>query len=168
MASPDSPPSDRSSDASEASPGPFSSLRPADLRGTAQLATEATLETTRLVEAVHASVLACLKPGSTDVRPRTAGLTGWIYRTVRRIARLSGYGTTWALGAVEQVTRPTPPADAEARQWVLSALNGVLGDHLAASGNPLARSFSLRTLDGRRVDGTVPDASVDSVAPADD
>lgn len=159
MASLDSPSSDRSPDASEASRGAFSSLRPADLRGSAQLATEATLETTRLVEAVHARVLACLQPGSPDVRLRTAGLTGWIYRTVRQIARLSGYGTTWALGAVEQVTKPTARPDAEARQWVLSALNGVLGDHLAASENPLARSFSLRTLDGRRIDGNAPGAA---------
>jgi pimeloyl-ACP methyl ester carboxylesterase len=104
------------------------------------------------VEAVHARVLAHLRPGSIDAQPHTTGLTGWIYRTVRRITRLSGYGTAWMLGAVGQVTRPTPRPDTEPRHRLLSVLNGVLGDHLAASGSPLARPFSLHTPDGRQMD----------------
>jgi len=138
------------------SQGPFRHLHPDDLRGAAQLATEATLGTTRLVEAVHAGVLAYLRPGSTGARPHTTGLTGWIYRAVRRITRLSGSGTTWVLRAVGQATGPTSRPDTEARQRLLSVLNGVLGDHLAASGSPLAHAFSLRTLDGRRIDVNAP------------
>lgn len=137
---------------SASSQGRFRHLHPDDLRGAAQLATEATLGTTRLVEAVHARVLAHLRPGSTAARPHTTGLTGWVYRTVRRITQLSGYGTTWALGVVDQVAGPTPRPDTEPRHRLLSVLNGVLGDHLDASGSPLAHAFSLRTPDGQRID----------------
>jgi pimeloyl-ACP methyl ester carboxylesterase len=127
-------------------------LHPADLRGAAQLATEATLEGTRLVEAVHAAVLALLRGDATEARPQAAGLTGWVYRTVRRIAHVSGWVGTRVLEESEQVLEPGPPPDSRARQRLLSVLNGVLGDHLVASGSPLARSFSMRSPDGTRVD----------------
>lgn len=127
-------------------------LHPADLRGAAQLATEATHEATHLVEAVHAAVQALLRPDSTDAQPHTDGLTGWVYRTVRRITRLSGYGTTWALRALEQALGSPPRPDTRERRQLLSVLNGVLGDHLHASDSPLARSFSLRRRDGRAID----------------
>lgn len=157
MAAPDSaPPSLRRPDSSLPSQGPFSSLHPADLRGAAQLVTEATLGTTRLVEVVHASVLAGLKPGPAEPRPHTTGLTGWIYRTVRRMTHLVGGATAWGIGAFEQATRPTSEPDAKTRRFLLSVLNGILGDHLAASGSPLAHSFSLRTPDGRRLDVDAP------------
>jgi pimeloyl-ACP methyl ester carboxylesterase len=38
-------------------------------------------------------------------------------------------------------------------------LNGVMGDHLAASGSPLARSFSLRTPEGTQLDADAPRSS---------
>jgi hypothetical protein len=127
-------------------------IRPADLRGVAQLATEATCETTRLVEAVHAAVQALLRPGSTEGPPRTDGLTGWVYRAVRGIARLSGHGTAWALRALEHALAPPSRPDTRARRRLLSVLNGVLGDHLDATDSPLARPFSLRRRDGPRID----------------
>ena len=128
-------------------------LHPADLRGAAQLATEATLEGTRLVEAVHAAVLALLRGHPSGARPQAAGLTGWVYRTVRRIAQVSGWVGTRVLQGSEQVMGSRRPPDSRARQRLLSVLNGVMGDHLAASGSPLARPFSLRSPDGTRVDG---------------
>ena len=149
-------------DASAQADGPFTRhLHPADLRGAAQLATEATLETTRLVEAVHAAVLTSLRPGSADPPPRTTGLTGFIYRTVRRIAGIAGVGSGRLMAALEKAFAPMPRPDTDVRDRVLSVLNGILGDHLSASGNPLARSFSLRTPDGRPVD---PDA-MENAAP---
>jgi len=134
-------------------------LHPADLRGAAQLATEATLGATRLVEAVHAAVLAAATPGATAPDSHTTGLTGWIYRAVRGIARLSGRSATWALEIFEQGRGPAPRPDTEARQRLLAVLNGVVGDHLAASNSPLAQSFSLHAPDGRRLDVEAPRAA---------
>lgn len=122
-------------------------IDPSDLRGTAQLASEATMETTRIVEAAHAGVLNALRVGSSSKPAQTRGLTGWIYRTIRRIIRLSEWGTTTALRVAERArTEPTGPIETRTRDRLISTLNGVFGDHLRASGNPLARSFSLRTV----------------------
>jgi len=124
------------------------SVSAADLRGTVQLATDATLGTARLVEAVHARILSTVLPGSPRMRRRAGGLTGWIYRTVRQVARFSGLGTATVLRTIEQVTDASQAPDTGTRRPLLSIVNGVLGDHLAASANPLARPFTLRTADG--------------------
>jgi pimeloyl-ACP methyl ester carboxylesterase len=123
----------------------------ADLRGAAQLATDATHATTELVEAVHATVQALFRPDSISGQGHTTGLTGWIYHTVRQITLLSGRSTAWALGTIERATGPRPPSNRQARDRLLSVLNGVLGDHLDASDNPLARPFSLHTPEGHRL-----------------
>ncbi len=144
----DAPPSSASAPTSLASF--VRHLHRGDLRGTAQLTVEATLNVTRLVETVHAGVLRPLRaPSSTS---RTHGLTGWIYRTVRQVIRLSGWGTHRVLSAAEQAIPPRASPESDARQQLLSILNGIVGDHLANSGNPLARSFSLRTARGTHVD----------------
>ena len=145
------------SDASARSDAPTARhVHPADLPGIAQLATEATLGTSRLVEAVHAAVWASLRPG-TEAPSRTAGLTGFVYRTVRRITRLAGNSAEQALGTAAQILGPTPPPDTDERRRVLSILNGVFGDHLAASDSPLACSFSLRTPEGQRFHASAAD-----------
>ena len=129
-------------------------IDPEDVRGLAQLASEATLETTRLVEAVHAGVLDKVLPGSKHKGGRAGGLTGWIYRTIRQVMRLFGRGATRTIEGVERAGRATGWAEegeTVARDRMVSVLNGIVGDHLAATGNPLARSFSLRTLGGQPV-----------------
>lgn len=123
-------------------------LHPADLRGIAQLAAEGTIEATSIVEGIHGGVLSAVLPTTSRPVERTRGLTGWIYRTVRWIVRLSGHGTAAVIQAIEQATGSVPPPDTDVRRRFLSILNGVLGDHLAETGNPLARSFTLRTSDG--------------------
>jgi pimeloyl-ACP methyl ester carboxylesterase len=123
-------------------------LHPADLRGIAQLAADGTIEATNIVEGMHEGVLSAVLPATSRPVGQTRGLTGWIYRTIRRFARLSGYGTAAVIQAVEQAIGSVPPPDTDARRRFLSALNGVLGDHLADTGNPLARSFTLRRSDG--------------------
>lgn len=145
-----SPPSDPPSAESEAREERKRWVDPADLRGGAQLAVEAALETTRLVESVHAGVLNKFKLGARSAPKKTRGLTGWIYRMIRRIVQVSGNGTTAALHLAERAARRTKDVSSEpkARERLVSVLNGVLGDHLAATDNPLARPFSLRTADG--------------------
>ena len=114
-----------------------------DLLGANRLLVEAITGTTDLVEAVHASILGWPRRiVGLSPKPVTGGIPGLAYGGVRGITRLAGNG-------IEQVLRLLPAASAEAdrippREAFLAALNGVLGDHLHATGNPLALTARLR------------------------
>ena len=137
----------------------------ADLRGAARLATDAVAGVTEVVEAVHATVAWPFG------RPRrTRGIAGRVYRAVRAVTRWTGRGLDAALGAVEKTasgagTRTVPDAAAPVNEAVVAVLNGVLGDALAAQGNPLATPMQLRhagrplPLDPAPLARAVPDAS---------
>ena len=116
------------------------------LRGAAKLATEATTGLTDLVEAVHARIASVPGlPGPAD--GRTRGITGLVYKTVRGVTRAVGGSVDTLLGALAPLlaarTEPTGLPSPE-REALLAALNGVLGDHLARSANPLAIRMALR------------------------
>jgi hypothetical protein len=113
-----------------------------DLRGLARLTHDATLGVTDLVEALHRQIANPLA-GRDD--PRTGGITGFVYGSVRGVTRLvgDGIGALLSLLGTDPAKLSSPERDA-----LLAALNGVLGDHLAASANPLAIPMALRH-DGR-------------------
>ena len=120
--------------------------RRADLRGAARLAADATLGVTDVVEAMHRRIARLPGRGSADTA-RTEGITGLVYRSIRGITRAVGAGVDAAFSLL--------PAAADAagepgrqREALVAALNGVFGDHLAATGNPLATPMALRR-DGR-------------------
>lgn len=117
----------------------------AGVRGSARLATEATAGLVDLVEAVHAGIARV--PGLMPVPAdgRTRGLTGLVYRTVRGVTRLVGGGVDALLGllATDLSTAPSDPS-LPGHQALLAAINGVMGDHLDATGNPLAIAMALR------------------------
>ena len=136
--------------ASSAPRGP--ALHAADLRGLARLAVDATVGVTDAVETLHAAIAGLAPPIGTAASTRTAGITGFVYRRVRGTAR--GVGT--ALDAALRLLPAAGPQtgrSARREAWV-AALNGVWGDHLAATGNPLAIATALR------VDGAPPGAPV--------
>ena len=130
-------------------------LHVSDIQGLAQLATQATLGVTGLVENVQGNVYKAVaapfgplgakfidrKPGSSGVR--SLGITGLVYGGIKGVTRLAG-GTANALlsrAAARPDTRPSTPQ----REAMLSALNGMLGDQLAETANPLAISMRLRS-----------------------
>jgi len=118
------------------------------LRGAAKLATEATTGLTDLVEAMHARIAGVPGlPGPAD--GRTRGITGLVYKTVRGVTRAVGgsVDTLLAVLAPALAPRPGEPAalPSPEREAVLAALNGVLGDHLAKTDNPLAIRMALRS-----------------------
>lgn len=124
-------------------------LQPGDLRGAARLGIDATTRITELVEALHASIARL--PGSRAPlhAARTRGITGLVYASVRGVTRITGHGLDAALDwLAPRLVAETPST--EARCATLAALNGVLGDHLAASRNPLAIRMRLRR-DGRPI-----------------
>lgn len=117
-------------------------IHAADLRGYGRLAVDATLGLADLVEAVHAGI--ATRPGAHAKagRPRAGGISGLVYRSVRGVTRLVGASADTLLGRLAPLVGEVPSS--RAREALLAALNGVLGDHLAASGNPLAIRMQLR------------------------
>ena len=127
------------------SKNPLKHLRPGDLRGIAQLATEATTSVARIAEGVHQSVWDSL--GVAGRAPgQTGGITGFVYQAVQGVAQLLGKGADTLLATLQmrlesrQGSEPATPQ----REAALAVLNGVMGDRLLASNNPLATPMTLR------------------------
>ncbi len=113
---------------------------PHQLRGASRLAVDATTGVTNLVEAMHAEIS---RLPLTKTRERTSGITGLVYRSVRGVTKLVGGGLDLALAALTPLLSQADSDHANAAQ---AALNGVLGDYLEDSANPLATPMSLRPL----------------------
>lgn len=119
---------------------------PAVLRGVSRLACDAVEQLTSVVEAMHANIAALSPPIGSGTDGRTRGLTGFVYGNVRLVTgavRESLDTALTLLAADSEPALPQPQSDI-----VLSALNGVLGDYLAARDNPLAIPMQFRR-DGR-------------------
>jgi hypothetical protein len=115
-------------------------LHPSDLRGLSRLGVQGVLGLTDVVEAMHHTVLS--RPGPLGPRPagRTRGLTGFVYGAVRGTTRGVGHALDLVCRLLPAGTTPAGPQ----REALLAALNGVFGDHLADTGNPLAIPMQLR------------------------
>jgi len=118
-------------------------LRPEDLRGATRLAVRATTDLTSLVEALHAEIARVPLLTGRSASGRTRGLTGLVYRTVRGVTRGVGAGLEGALGWLAPRLIAETPSTA-ARCAAVAALNGVLGDHLAVTRNPLVVRMTIR------------------------
>ncbi len=121
----------------------------ADLRGVTRMAIDATAGVAGIVERMHRTIQ--LRPGplGQPTVGATRGITGLVYRSVRGGIRLVGHGIDMSLAPL---TAMLPEgASTPARDAFLSAVNGVYGDYLARTGNPLALEMELR-LRGRRVE----------------
>ena len=117
-----------------------------DLQGYSKLAIQATLGVTHLVEAMHHTILKVPAPlGSSQpmVASRVHGAvesvlrttSGWVYGSIRGVTHLVGGGLDVALAQLQPEIEHL--ASTHERLATLSIVNGVLGDHLKAQGNPL-------------------------------
>jgi pimeloyl-ACP methyl ester carboxylesterase len=113
-----------------------------DLRGAARLAVDATLGITTLVERMHHTIQLVHPPLGASRAESTRGLTGLIYKTIRGTTRVIGKGLDAGLAPVAAFL-PEGEAAAGRNAWV-SAINGVYGDHLERTANPLAIEMSFR------------------------
>lgn len=125
--------------------------------GLVRLAADGAEGVTELVEQLHRSILST--PG---LAPLARGLTGettrLVYSGVRGAFRLTGKGVG-AAAALLDGERDRRPVSRE-REAFLAVLNGVLGDHLAETGNALALKMRFRR-DGRAIT-LEPDALADA------
>ena len=111
-----------------------------DLRGAARLAFDATLGITTLVEKMHHTIQLVHPPLGASRAESTRGLTGLIYRSIRGTTRVIGKGLDAGLIPVAALVPEGVPTEAR-NAWV-SAINGVYGDHLERTANPLAIEMS--------------------------
>jgi pimeloyl-ACP methyl ester carboxylesterase len=117
-------------------------LRASDVRGLHRLANDATVGLTDLVEAIHQTILQT--PGVLGKPPKgpTRGITGLVYRSIRGVTRVVGLGVDALLATLAPLIADRQSSDE--REAMVAALNGVLGDYLATSGNPLAITMTFR------------------------
>ena len=113
-----------------------------DLRGYSMLAFDAAAGLVGLVESMHNNIARLPGFFGTPSREPTSGLTGLIYRSVRGTIGLAGRGMDSVLAQFESLLGEADPSDDCGA--LRAALNGVLGDHLVATGNPLAIPMHVR------------------------
>ena len=149
---------------------PHTHVKAADLRGYSRLVIDATVKMTDIVETMHRNIartpVIFRESGEKSVG-RTTGITGLVYKAIRGISGAVGMGLDKAL---EQLAPLLDAAfiDKESsyvREGLLALINGVVGDHLADSVNPLAIQMSFRrngiplTLDPRSLAEAIPEAN---------
>jgi len=117
-----------------------SNNRATDMRGAGKLAIDAILGVTDIVESLHRTIAG---GAAIEGEPaRTSGITGMVYKNVRTITKASGNGIDYSLNRLGSTLGETESSTR--REAIVSALNGVLGDHLVSKGNPLAIPMRLR------------------------
>jgi pimeloyl-ACP methyl ester carboxylesterase len=113
-----------------------------DLLGASRLAVDATTRVTEVVEAMHTTIAggpAVLgKPLSGPARL----INGLVYGSIRGVTRLVGTSIEAVVAQLAPLLGESAPGPQ--REAVLAALNGVLGDYLAETANPLAIEMRLR------------------------
>jgi len=107
-----------------------------DLRGVVRLAVDATVGVTDLVEKMHHTIQLAHPPLGASRAETTSGLTGFVYRSIRGTTKLVGRGLDAGMAPLSMLL-PEQVSSAK-RDAVVSAINGVYGDHLVETGNPLA------------------------------
>jgi pimeloyl-ACP methyl ester carboxylesterase len=127
-----------------------------DLRGAARMAFDATAGVAEIVEKMHRTIQVLPLPVGRAEPGATRGITGFVYRSVRGSVRLIGRGIDLGLAPVVALL---PEGDSTpVRDAFVSAVNGVFGDYLVRTGNPLAIQMSLRHRD-RPLDPANPTAA---------
>lgn len=138
-------------------------FRPADLRGLSRVVIDAVCGVTDVVEAVHHTVARPPALFGESANGRTRGITGLVYRSIRGVTGLVG-------GTLDTVFAGLVPIFGERssspeRELALAMLNGVVGDYLVDSGNPMAIPMTLRRdgqvliLDSRALAAAIPKPS---------
>lgn len=112
------------------------------LRGAGKLAVAATLGVTGLVEDLHRTIASGPALLGAPLRGPAKVLTELVYGTIRGVTGLVGSGLDAALESLTPLLGKSAPGPQ--RDALQAVLNGVLGDYLVATGNPLAIPMELR------------------------
>jgi hypothetical protein len=117
-----------------------------------RLAVDATAGLTGLVEAMHVAIARMpAKLGGPLVEGAVHGIPRLVYRSIHGVTRAVGGGIDIVLAQLVPMLGHVDSSPA--REAVIAALNGVLGDYLTETGNPLAIAMQWRK-DGRPLEPT--------------
>jgi len=119
-----------------------SPTRVSDLRGAARLTVAGVAGIVDLVEAMHHNAAIIPRLVARPAQDRTTGVTRHVYRSIHGAVELVGWGLDGLLKRLAPMLGERSPWPG--REALVAALNGVLGDYLEATGNPLAIAMSLR------------------------
>jgi pimeloyl-ACP methyl ester carboxylesterase len=133
-----------------------------ELRGYGRLAAEATAGIAGIVETLHHTITRTIDPRGTRGWERSRGISGLVYSSIRAGTWLASRGIDATFSSLAPLIPESVPT---ARQEALrAAVNGLYGDHLAATGNPLAIPMRMRrngrplTLRREELAAAIPDA----------
>jgi pimeloyl-ACP methyl ester carboxylesterase len=113
-----------------------------DLRGASRLAIDATRGVTGLVEAMHTTIASGPAIFGRPLAASAQLANRLVYNSIRGVTQLVGSSLDLVLASLAPLLgRTTPGPDREA---MLAVVNGLIGDHLSESGNPLALAMQLR------------------------
>jgi pimeloyl-ACP methyl ester carboxylesterase len=113
----------------------------ADARGTGKMLFDASAGLVDLVERMHRTIQRRPGPLGRPVVEATRGITGFVYRSIRRSIEIVGAGVDASLVPLEGLFprgESTPGRDV-----FISVMNGLYGDYLARTSNPLAIDMHL-------------------------
>jgi len=119
-----------------------SRLQVEDVRGASRLVLDGSAGLVDVVERMHRTIQRLPGPLGERVEEATRGITGLVYRSIRGSMKLLGRGLDVSLAPLAAVL-PEGETTRE-RDVIVSILNGVFGDYLARSGNPLSIEMTLR------------------------
>lgn len=113
------------------------------LRGGAHLVFDAVDGVTHIVEGMYRNIAAGAWPLGTAPEGSAPGIAGFVHAAIRKVNGVSRSGLDIALRRFSsQLDSMAPPGPN--REAIIAALNGVCGDHLARTGNPLAIPMQLQ------------------------
>lgn len=119
-----------------------SPIRAADLRAYNRMAIDATIAVTDLLENMHHNITRLPGVLGAASEEPARGITGFVYRCVRGVTRQVGNGVDLVLRKVTPSELPTDVGTQ--REMLVAALNGLVGDYMVQTGNPLQIHMSLR------------------------
>ncbi len=111
-------------------------------QGVGRLTIDAVLSITDIVESMHKRISPLSAVKSATEKEQLSGISGLVYRNLRNVTELVGKSIDVPLAAISKTLASQP--DSTSTQALLAALNGVLGDHLVLSDNPLAIPMHFR------------------------
>lgn len=125
-----------------------------DVRGGVRLVIDGVHGVTGIVEAMHRRIARVAPPWRPFPEGNAAGIPGLVYRSIHGTTRLVGQGLDAALAGLQALPTDQLPGLQDAlprprRDALVAALNGVVGDHLERTGNPLAIRMQLLRRDDR-------------------
>ncbi|MFT5104373.1 MAG: hypothetical protein ACI86C_002039, partial [Candidatus Latescibacterota bacterium] len=142
---------------------PNKKQKDSELQGVTRLLVDATLEVTDLVEAMHRRIVHPPFLPSTPVQNLITDIAGLAYKNVRWSTKLIGKGADKALGKLASVMGNMKTT--EEREVLRSVLNGLIGDHLEKTANPLKIDMQFRNqgtsfqLNRKSIEAAYPDVN---------